>query len=107
MRRSTRSKSGRSRQADFVFYAIFEWQDRKSPERTMEAYFRAFREDDGTILVLKTNPGAAGVAARALQEMRVRTRSRARAAVRAEAWSEDSDWDSSPARRLLRLPSPR
>jgi ADP-heptose:LPS heptosyltransferase/2-polyprenyl-3-methyl-5-hydroxy-6-metoxy-1,4-benzoquinol methylase len=75
---------------DFVFYAIFEWQDRKSPERTMEAYFRAFREDEGTLLVLKTNPGAAGVAARALQEMRARTRSHARVAVRAEAWSEDS-----------------
>jgi ADP-heptose:LPS heptosyltransferase/2-polyprenyl-3-methyl-5-hydroxy-6-metoxy-1,4-benzoquinol methylase len=74
---------------DFVFYAIFEWQDRKSPERTMEAYFRAFREDERTILVLKTNPGAATVAARALQEMRGRTRSRARAAVRAEAWSEE------------------
>jgi ADP-heptose:LPS heptosyltransferase/SAM-dependent methyltransferase len=74
---------------DFVFYAIFEWQDRKSPERTLEAYFRAFREEDRTVLVLKTNPGAAAVAARALQEMRGRTRSRARAAVRAEAWSED------------------
>jgi glycosyltransferase involved in cell wall biosynthesis len=73
---------------DFVFYAIFEWQDRKSPERTMEAYFRAFREDDGTILVLKTNPGAAAVAARALQEIRTRTGSRARATVRAEAWSQ-------------------
>ena len=74
---------------DFVFYAIFEWQDRKSPERTIEAYFRAFREDDRTILVLKTNPGAAGVAARALQEMRGRVRSQARVAVRAEAWSEE------------------
>ena len=73
---------------DFVFYAIFEWQDRKSPERTMEAYFRAFREEDGTILVLKTNPGAAAVAARALQEIRTRTGSRARATVRAEAWSQ-------------------
>jgi 2-polyprenyl-3-methyl-5-hydroxy-6-metoxy-1,4-benzoquinol methylase len=78
------------RAGDFVFYAIFEWQDRKSPERTIEAYFRAFREDAGTILMLKTNPGAAGVAARALQEMRARTRSQARVAIRAEAWSEDS-----------------
>jgi ADP-heptose:LPS heptosyltransferase/glycosyltransferase involved in cell wall biosynthesis/SAM-dependent methyltransferase len=73
---------------DFVFYSIFEWQDRKSPERTMEAYFRAFREEDHTLLVLKTNPGAAAVAARALAEMRRRTGSRARATVHAEAWSE-------------------
>ena len=73
---------------DFVFYSIFEWQDRKSPERTMEAYFRAFREEDATLLVLKTNPGASVVAARALAEMRRRTGSRARATVRAEAWSE-------------------
>jgi SAM-dependent methyltransferase len=71
---------------DFVFYSIFEWQDRKSPERTMEAYFRAFPEDDKTLLVLKTNPGAAVVAARALTEMRRRTGSRARATVHAEAW---------------------
>jgi ADP-heptose:LPS heptosyltransferase/glycosyltransferase involved in cell wall biosynthesis/SAM-dependent methyltransferase len=73
---------------DFVFYSIFEWQDRKSPERTMEAYFRAFPEEDHTILVLKTNPGASGVAARALAEMRRRTGSQARVAMRAEAWSE-------------------
>ena len=73
---------------DFVFYSIFEWQDRKSPERTMEAYFRAFREEDHTILVLKTNPGAAAVATRALEEIRKRTASRARVVMRAEAWSE-------------------
>jgi ADP-heptose:LPS heptosyltransferase/2-polyprenyl-3-methyl-5-hydroxy-6-metoxy-1,4-benzoquinol methylase len=73
---------------DFVFYSIFEWQDRKSPERTLEAYFRAFREEDTTILVLKTNAGASVAAARALAEMRRRIGSRARATVRAEAWSE-------------------
>jgi ADP-heptose:LPS heptosyltransferase len=73
---------------DFVFYAIFEWQERKSPERMMEAYFRAFPEDGQTILVLKTNPGAEHVAHRALEEVRGRTGSRARAAVRAEGWSE-------------------
>ena len=73
---------------DFVFYSIFEWQDRKSPERTMEAYFRAFRQEDATLLVLKTNPGASVVADRTLAEMRRRTGSRARATVRAEAWSE-------------------
>jgi glycosyltransferase involved in cell wall biosynthesis len=73
---------------DFVFYAIFEWQDRKSPERTLEAYFRSFPEDEKTVLVLKTNPGATTVASRAIEEVRGRTGSRARAAVRAEAWSE-------------------
>jgi hypothetical protein len=73
---------------DFVFYAIFEWQDRKSPERTMEAYFQAFPEDDKTVLLLKTNPGAATVAARALEEVRRRTGSRARVTLCAEAWNE-------------------
>lgn len=73
---------------DFVFYSIFEWQDRKSPERTMEAYFGAFPRDEKNILVLKTNPGAATVAIRALEEVRGRTGSRARAVVRAEAWCE-------------------
>jgi glycosyltransferase involved in cell wall biosynthesis/SAM-dependent methyltransferase len=76
------------RTGDFVFYAIFEWQDRKSPERTMEAYLRAFPEETETVLVLKTNPGAATVARRALEEMRGRTGSRARVSVFPEAWSE-------------------
>jgi ADP-heptose:LPS heptosyltransferase len=73
---------------DFVFYAIFEWQDRKSPERTMEAYFKAFPQDEKTALVLKTNPGAAAVAHRAVEDVRSRTGSRARAVVRAEGWSD-------------------
>lgn len=73
---------------DYVFYAIFEWQDRKSPERTLEAYFRAFPQGKETVLILKTNPGATNVARQALAEMRRRTGSRARAVVRAEAWTE-------------------
>ena len=73
---------------DYVFYAIFEWQDRKSPERTMETYFRAFPHDQETVLVLKTNPGAVNVARQALAEIRRRTVSSARAIVRAEAWTE-------------------
>jgi ADP-heptose:LPS heptosyltransferase/2-polyprenyl-3-methyl-5-hydroxy-6-metoxy-1,4-benzoquinol methylase len=76
------------RPGDYVFYAIFEWQDRKSPEQTMEAYFRTFSQQEETVLVLKTNPGAATVADQALAEIRRRTGSRARAVVRAEAWTE-------------------
>ena len=72
----------------YVFYAIFEWQDRKSPERTMETYFRAFPHDQGTVLVLKTNPGAVNLARHALAEIRRRTGSSARAIVHAEAWTE-------------------
>src|SRR5258707_7321235 len=72
----------------YVFYAIFEWQDRKSPEGTMETYFRAFPHDQGTVLVLKTNPGAVNLARHALAEIRRRTGSSARAIVHAEAWSE-------------------
>jgi ADP-heptose:LPS heptosyltransferase/glycosyltransferase involved in cell wall biosynthesis len=77
------------RAGDFVFYTIFEWQDRKSPESMLEAYFRSFPADENNVLVLKTNPGAAAVANRALQEVRGRTGSQARAIVRAEGWSED------------------
>jgi glycosyltransferase involved in cell wall biosynthesis/SAM-dependent methyltransferase len=73
---------------EFVFYAIFEWQDRKGPHETIAAYLSAFTSADRTALVLKTNPGAAEVARRAVQEARARRRSDARVEVRAEAWSE-------------------
>ena len=76
------------RPGDYVFYSIFEWQDRKCPEQTIEAYLQAFPQDEEAVLILKTNPGAATVAHQALTEIRRRTGSRARAVVRAEAWTE-------------------
>jgi ADP-heptose:LPS heptosyltransferase/predicted TPR repeat methyltransferase len=73
---------------DFVFYSLFEWQDRKSPLGTIETFLREFRDADDAVLVVKTNPGAAGVAERALTQAREATHSRARVEVRAEAWSD-------------------
>jgi 2-polyprenyl-3-methyl-5-hydroxy-6-metoxy-1,4-benzoquinol methylase len=74
--------------SDFVFYAIFEWQDRKGPIETLRAYFDAFREDADALLVLKVNPNAKEVATRAVNETRRRTGSLARVALRAEVWGE-------------------
>jgi glycosyltransferase involved in cell wall biosynthesis/SAM-dependent methyltransferase len=73
---------------EFVFYAVFEWQERKGPHETIEAYLSAFAADDRAVLVLKTNAGASEVARRALREARERRRSDARVEVRAEDWSE-------------------
>ncbi|MFN2599501.1 MAG: glycosyltransferase [Pyrinomonadaceae bacterium] len=75
-------------EGDFVFYSIFEWQDRKSPQGTIQTYLREFRDARDAVLVVKTNPGAAAVAERALAQAREAAQSRARVEVRAEAWSD-------------------
>lgn len=74
---------------DFVFYSIFEWQERKSPNETIEAFLRAFAEPGPAVLVLKTNPGAARIATTTLADLRRRISSQARIELRAEAWSEE------------------
>ena len=51
----------RIREEDFVFYSIFEWQERKGPAETIEAFLRALPEPASVVLVLKVNPGAAGI----------------------------------------------
>lgn len=76
------------RKDDFVFYSIFEWQDRKGPREMIEAFLRAFPAEQNAVLVLKSNPGAAGAAKAALGEVRQRVNSAARVEVRCEAWSE-------------------
>jgi glycosyltransferase involved in cell wall biosynthesis/SAM-dependent methyltransferase len=73
---------------DWVVYSIFEWQDRKCPERQLEAYLRAFGDVSDTVLVIKTNPAAARVAQRALDSARAVTGSSARVMVYAEHWHE-------------------
>lgn len=73
---------------DFVFYSLFEWQDRKSPHALIETFLREFADAADAVLVVKTNPAASCVAALALAEARSRTRSRARVELRAEAWSD-------------------
>jgi glycosyltransferase involved in cell wall biosynthesis len=74
---------------DFVFYSAFEWQDRKGPELTIGSFLRAFPDGGDAVLVVKTNPGAAEVSGRALEELRARTGSRARVRIHAAGWSEE------------------
>jgi len=38
----------------FVFYSIFQWQERKNPIATIRAYWRAFMSGEDVALVLKT-----------------------------------------------------
>ena len=77
------------REEDFVFYSVFEWQERKGPCETIEAFLRAFREPAPVVLILKSNPGAASVAASALAEIRCRVPSAARVELRCDAWSDE------------------
>jgi glycosyltransferase involved in cell wall biosynthesis len=75
-------------ETDFVFYSIFEWQDRKSPQGMIEAYLRAFPEESKTVLIIKSNPGAKEVAHQMVENARCQLRSQARIKIRCEAWSE-------------------
>jgi glycosyltransferase involved in cell wall biosynthesis len=74
--------------SDFVFYSIFEWQDRKGPCEMLRAYFRAFPHDADCVLALKTNPGAAGIGTSTVEQVRQETGSTARVLLVAEGWSE-------------------
>jgi glycosyltransferase involved in cell wall biosynthesis len=73
---------------DFVFYSVFEWQDRKGPAEVLRAYCRAFPADEGTLLVLKTNPGAAGAANAALEGVRRETGARSRVSLIVQHWTQ-------------------
>jgi 2-polyprenyl-3-methyl-5-hydroxy-6-metoxy-1,4-benzoquinol methylase len=73
---------------DFVFYSIFEWQERKCPLELLEAYLRAFPTETDTLLLIKTNPGAVSVARQAVEKVRQQVHSAARVEVCCEAWSE-------------------
>src|SRR5262249_23707690 len=72
----------------FVFYSIFEWQDRKGPLALLAAYLRAFPTETDTLLLIKTNPGAASVARQAVEKVQQQVHSEARVEVCCEAWSE-------------------
>jgi ADP-heptose:LPS heptosyltransferase/glycosyltransferase involved in cell wall biosynthesis len=73
---------------DFVFYACFEWQERKNPEGLIEAFLRAFPTDGNEVLLLKSNPGAASAAQRTLQEIRARLGAQGRVVLCCESWSD-------------------
>lgn len=76
------------RSSDFVFYSIFEWQERKSPFEMLQAYLRAFPNRHDTVLIMKTSPQSARTAEHALEAARQRIPSAARVSIRAEGWSE-------------------
>lgn len=73
---------------DFVVYSVFEWQERKGPADVLAVYLEAFRDVRDTVLLIKTNPGAAKAAEQALAAARTRVRSDARVTIRAEAWCD-------------------
>jgi glycosyltransferase involved in cell wall biosynthesis/SAM-dependent methyltransferase len=73
---------------DFIFYSIFEWQDRKSPHGLIESFLRAFPHQSDVVLILKANPHAAQVAERALSEAKQKIHSSARVQLRCEAWGD-------------------
>jgi ADP-heptose:LPS heptosyltransferase/glycosyltransferase involved in cell wall biosynthesis len=73
---------------DFVFYSIFQWQERKCPQGLIESFLRAFAADADAVLVLKVNAEAARVAARELEALRRQTGSEARVQIHGEAWPE-------------------
>jgi ADP-heptose:LPS heptosyltransferase/glycosyltransferase involved in cell wall biosynthesis len=74
--------------SDFLFYSIFEWQDRKSPQVLIESYLRAFPVESETVLIIKANPSAARLARTAVEIARRRTGSRARLEIFCETWNE-------------------
>src|SRR5262249_13407220 len=73
---------------DFIFYSLFEWQDRKGPGALIEAYFRAFPGDDDAVLLIKANAGSAASAKEVVSEMRRKTGSAARVNLYCGSWSD-------------------
>ena len=73
---------------DFVFYSIFEWQDRKNPAGMMEAFLRAFPEQPDVVLVLKTGARAAQEANATLARLRAATGAKGRVVLCCEAWTD-------------------
>lgn len=73
---------------DFVYYCVIEWQERKNPEGTIDAYLRAFPGGGDALLFIKTNAGAESAAREALENARNRVQSQARVEICAEAWDE-------------------
>jgi ADP-heptose:LPS heptosyltransferase/glycosyltransferase involved in cell wall biosynthesis/SAM-dependent methyltransferase len=71
---------------DFVFYAVFEWQDRKNPEGMIEAFLHAFPVPTDAVLVLKCGPASVQVAHTALLSARRRTGAQGRVVPAAAAW---------------------
>jgi ADP-heptose:LPS heptosyltransferase len=73
---------------DFVFYSIFEWQERKNPRGLIEAFLRAFPEETDAVLLLKTNQRAAREAEQMVNELRSQLRSLGRIVMHCKAFGE-------------------
>ncbi len=73
---------------EFVFYSIFEWQERKSPQGLIESFLRAFPTESEVVLIIKTNHGAADPARGSLETARRLVRSDARVEIHSQAWDE-------------------
>ncbi|HUB14151.1 MAG TPA: glycosyltransferase [Acetobacteraceae bacterium] len=71
---------------DFVFYSVFEWQDRKNPDGTLEAFLRAFPMPNDAVLVLKCGADAVHWAPAALASARQRTGGQGRVVLATAAW---------------------
>jgi glycosyltransferase involved in cell wall biosynthesis len=76
------------RPGQFLFYSIFEWQERKCPQAMLETFLRAFPGETDAVLIIKTNAAAAALAGEALAIARRQVSSAAQIQIRAEAWSE-------------------
>ena len=77
------------RDGDFVFYSVFEWQDRKNPKGLMQAFLQAFPAESDALLLIKTNPGAVTAARQTLEEVRGATGSSGRIELWCEAWTDN------------------
>jgi ADP-heptose:LPS heptosyltransferase/glycosyltransferase involved in cell wall biosynthesis len=77
------------RPEDFVFYCLFEWQHRKNPRGTIEAFLKAFPEKSDALLFIKTSGRAAREAQLTLDELRAKTQSRGRVTLRCESLDEE------------------
>ncbi len=73
---------------DFIFYSLFEWQDRKGPRELIEAFLRAFPQQSDAVLIIKTSGHAAHAAQQTVEQVRRQIPSKARLELRCEGWSE-------------------
>ncbi len=74
--------------ADFVFYSIFEWQDRKNPHGLIEAFLKAFPDESDVVLLIKTSARFANEAQEVAEQLRVETQSPARVILWCESFDE-------------------
>jgi glycosyltransferase involved in cell wall biosynthesis/SAM-dependent methyltransferase len=74
--------------SDFIFYSIFEWQERKNPDGLIEAFLRSFSRIGDAVLVLKANPAAHDVAKQTLERIRGALGCEGRVVLCCEVWSE-------------------